>query len=51
MLFGYVVVFGIEALMLLISLFMLGRINVNAFRERADAEPSLAERMAIASDV
>lgn len=48
---GYVVVFGIEALMLLISLFMLGRINVDAFQKRAHEEPSLAERVAIAGDV
>jgi len=50
-LLGYVVVFGIEALMLLISLFMLGRINVSAFRKRALEEPSLAERMAMAGEV
>lgn len=48
---GYVVVFGIEALMLLISLFMLGKINVNAFRKQAHEEPSLAERMAMAGEV
>lgn len=48
---GYVVVFGIEALMLLISLFMLGRINVSAFRKRAQEEASLVEHMAIAGDM
>ncbi len=48
---GYIVVFGIEALMLLISLFMLGRINVNAFRKQAQEEPTLAERMAMAGEV
>lgn len=48
---GYIVVFGIEALMLLISLFLLGRINVNAFRKQAREEPSLAERMAMAGEV
>jgi BCD family chlorophyll transporter-like MFS transporter len=48
---GYIVVFGIEALMLLISLFMLGKINVNAFRKQAQEEPTLAERMAMAGEV
>ncbi len=48
---GYIVVFGIEALMLLISLFMLGRINVNAFRKQTQEEPTLAERMAMAGEV
>ena len=46
---GYLVVFGIEALMLLIAAFMLGRIDVNAFKKRAH-EPSLTEKVALAAE-
>lgn len=47
---AYVSVFSILALLLLISLIMLRRINVAAFRKQA-AGVSVAERAAIASDV
>jgi len=46
---GYLVVFAIEALMLAISLALLGRINVSAFQDSA-IQPSLVERAAIASE-
>jgi BCD family chlorophyll transporter-like MFS transporter len=46
---GYLVVFGIEALMLLIATVMLYRINVNAFRTQAK-EPSFVEKVAIAAE-
>ena len=44
---GYLVVFSIEALMLLIATIMLYRINVNAFRKQVE-EPSFVEKVAIA---
>lgn len=46
---GYLVVFSIEALMLLIATIMLYRINVNAFREQME-EPSLVEKVAMMVD-
>lgn len=46
---GYVVVFSVEALCLLFSLWMLGRIDVVAFRRQAD-ELSMLERAALASE-
>jgi BCD family chlorophyll transporter-like MFS transporter len=46
---GYLVVFGIEAAMLLGATIMLYRIDVNAFRRQAQ-EPSFAEKVALASD-
>jgi BCD family chlorophyll transporter-like MFS transporter len=46
---GYLVVFGIEALMLLIATVMLYRINVNAFRKQVE-EPSFVEKVAIAAE-
>lgn len=46
---GYVVVFGIEALLLAISLWLLGRIDVKAFQQRA-ADVALVERAAITSE-
>jgi BCD family chlorophyll transporter-like MFS transporter len=46
---GYMWVFGIEAAMLLASLFMLRSIDVSAFRRQAE-EPSLVERAAVASE-
>lgn len=48
---GYIVVFGVEAAMLVISLILLRSIDVSAFRRRMEEEPSLLERAAIASDV
>jgi BCD family chlorophyll transporter-like MFS transporter len=47
---AYVSVFSILALLLLISLFLLRRINVAAFRERARAD-SVIEQAALASDI
>jgi BCD family chlorophyll transporter-like MFS transporter len=47
---GYVVVFGIEAVMLLTSLIILRRVDVGAFHEQV-SETSLVERAAIASDL
>jgi BCD family chlorophyll transporter-like MFS transporter len=46
---GYLVVFSIEAVMLLIATIMLYRINVNAFRKQVE-EPSFAEKVAIAAE-
>ena len=46
---GYLVVFGIEALMLLAATIMLSRINVNAFRKQIQ-EPSFVEKVAIAAE-
>jgi BCD family chlorophyll transporter-like MFS transporter len=46
---GYLVVFGIEAAMLLVATIMLYRINVNAFRRQVE-EPSFAEKVAIAAE-
>jgi BCD family chlorophyll transporter-like MFS transporter len=46
---GYVVVFAIEAILLLVSLFLLRRINVNVFRQEAD-QYSLVERAALVNE-
>jgi BCD family chlorophyll transporter-like MFS transporter len=46
---GYLVVFSIEALMLLIATVMLYRINVNAFKKQVE-EPSFVEKIAIAAE-
>jgi BCD family chlorophyll transporter-like MFS transporter len=46
---AYVVVFGILAMLLLISLFLLRRVDVAAFRSNT-GEPSLVERAALASE-
>ena len=46
---GYVVVFAIEAAMLLVSLILLRRINVSEFQRQVD-QPSLVERAAITSE-
>ncbi|HSL45793.1 MAG TPA: BCD family MFS transporter [Anaerolineales bacterium] len=46
---GYLVVFSIEAMMLLIAAIMLYRIDVNAFRKQVN-EPSFAEKVAIAAE-
>ena len=46
---GYIVVFGIEALMLGIAAVMLARIDVSAFKQKA-TEPSFAEKVALATD-
>ncbi len=46
---GYLIVFGIETAMLLIAALLFTRIDVGAFRQRAD-EISLAERVAMVVD-
>jgi MFS transporter, BCD family, chlorophyll transporter len=46
---GYLVVFSIEAIMLLIATIMLQRIDVQAFQKRAH-EPSYIEKVAISAD-
>jgi BCD family chlorophyll transporter-like MFS transporter len=46
---GYVVVFGLMAFLLLASLLILGKIDVQTFRRRVE-EPSLVERAALAGD-
>lgn len=46
---GYLVVFGLEALMLFIAAIMLYRIDVNVFQEKAH-EPEFAEKVALAAD-
>jgi BCD family chlorophyll transporter-like MFS transporter len=46
---GYMVVFGIEALMLGSAALMLARIDVSAFKRRA-AEPAFAEKVALAAE-
>ena len=48
-LIGYLIVFGIEALMLIIAALLLSRIDVAAFRRRA-AEPAFEDKIALASD-
>jgi BCD family chlorophyll transporter-like MFS transporter len=46
---GYLVVFGLEALMLFAAILMLARIDVSVFRKQA-AEPSFVEKVALAAD-
>ena len=46
---GYLVVFAIEALMLLVATVMLTRINVKEFQKNTE-EPSFVEKVALASD-
>jgi BCD family chlorophyll transporter-like MFS transporter len=46
---GYLVVFSIEALMLLIATVMLYRIDANAFRKQVE-EPSFVEKVAVAAE-
>ena len=46
---GYLVVFGIEALMLLAATIMLYRININAFKKQME-EPSFVEKVAMAAE-
>ena len=48
-LYGYVIVFGIEALMMLIAAIMLSRIDVGAFQKKAH-EPAFADKVAIVAD-
>jgi BCD family chlorophyll transporter-like MFS transporter len=46
---GYLLVFSIEALMLLIAAIMLYRIDVGAFQKRVE-EPYFAEKVALAAE-
>lgn len=46
---GYLIVFGIEALMIFIAALMLYRIDVNAFQEKAH-EPSFVEKVALVAE-
>jgi len=46
---GYIVVFGIEALMLFIAAIMLTRIDVQTFKSKVE-EPSFVDKVALASD-
>jgi BCD family chlorophyll transporter-like MFS transporter len=46
---GYLVVFGIEALMLFAAVLMLSRIDVSAFRKQAE-EPAFVEKVALAAE-
>lgn len=46
---GYIVVFGIEALMIFIAAIMLYRIDVTAFQKQAH-EPSFVDKAALATD-
>jgi BCD family chlorophyll transporter-like MFS transporter len=46
---GYLIVFGIEALMLFVAAIMLYRIDVHAFQKKAH-EPAFAEKVALAAD-
>jgi len=46
---GYLVVFGIEALMLLVATVMLHRLDINKFKKGVE-EPSFVERVSLATD-
>jgi BCD family chlorophyll transporter-like MFS transporter len=46
---GYLVVFGIEALMLLVAAIMLSRIDVHTFKKQAH-EPTFTEKIALAAE-
>jgi len=46
---GYLIVFGIESLMLLIAALLLSRINVTSFHQNA-SQPTFEEKLALASD-
>ena len=46
---GYLVVFGIEALMMFIAAIMLYRIDVPAFQKKAH-EPSFTDKVALAAE-
>jgi BCD family chlorophyll transporter-like MFS transporter len=46
---GYIIVFSLEALMLLIAAFMLYRIDVSAFQKKAH-EPSFVDKIATAAE-
>jgi len=46
---GYLIVFGIEALMMFIAAIMLYRIDVNAFQKKAH-DPSFVDKVAVVAD-
>jgi hypothetical protein len=46
---GYLVVFIIEGLLLLVAAIMLNRIDVNAFQKQAH-EPSFVDKVALAAE-
>jgi BCD family chlorophyll transporter-like MFS transporter len=46
---GYILVFGLEALMLFIAAIMLSRIDVKAFQQKAH-EPAFVDKIAITAD-
>ena len=46
---GYLVVFGIEALMLIVAALMLSRIDVNRFKKQAN-EPAFVDKVALAAE-
>ena len=46
---GYLVVFGIEALMLIVAAVMLSRIDVNRFKKQAN-EPTFVDKVALAAE-
>jgi BCD family chlorophyll transporter-like MFS transporter len=46
---GYLVVFSLEALMLLVAAVMLYRIDVNAFKKQVE-EPAFVEKVAITAE-
>jgi hypothetical protein len=46
---GYLVVFGIEAAMLVAAALILTRIDVSAFKKQA-VEPSFTEKVALAAE-
>jgi BCD family chlorophyll transporter-like MFS transporter len=46
---GYLVVFGLEALMLFIAAIMLYRIDVGAFQKKAH-DPSFTEKVAVIAE-
>ncbi len=47
---GYLLVFGIEALMLVVAAFLLSRIDVGVFHKKAAQEPSFTEKIALAGE-
>jgi BCD family chlorophyll transporter-like MFS transporter len=46
---GYLLVFGLEALMLFIAAIMLNRIDVSAFHKTAQ-DPSFVDKVAVVAD-
>jgi BCD family chlorophyll transporter-like MFS transporter len=46
---GYLIVFGLEALMLFIAAIMLYRIDVNAFQKKAH-DPSFTDKVAFTAE-